>query len=156
MNEELPRPASTPTASDRRHVGYAWLALCLALVIHVIGEADHDFLAIYNQTAAACRARLPSLPWPSFGWWLIGLGVTVLMLFALLPLAFRAGTWMRRAAYVFAGWCALNASIHFVAALHSNGAPAGTWSAMLLLVAAAMLFVAARRATPNHHLPLSS
>lgn len=155
MNGEQPRPVSTPAASDRRHLGYAWLALSVALVIHVIGEADHDFLAIYNQTAAAFRARIPFLPWPTFGWWLCGLGVTVLALFAVLPLAFRAGRWMRRAAYVFAGWAALNAIAHFAIALRSNRAPAGTWSAMLLLLAAAMLFVAARRATPNHHLPLA-
>jgi hypothetical protein len=131
------------------------MTLTLALVIHLISEAGHNSISIYEQTAAAFHERLPFLPWPTFGWWLTGLAVTVLVLFALLPLAFRAGRWMRRAAYLFALWAALNAFAHLTEALRFSATTGGTWSAMLLLVAAALLFVAARRVTPNHHLPFA-
>ena len=55
--------------------GRAWIFLTIALALHVLDEAVHDFLSIYNPAARALRDRLPFLPLPtfSFGVWLGGL-----------------------------------------------------------------------------------
>ncbi len=144
-----------PAGSDRRHLGLAWLALTFAFVIHLLDEAHRDFLAIYESTATEVQSQLPFLPWPTVGMWLAGVGLLVLALFAVTPLAFRGSRWMRWAAYAFAGLTAWNAGAHFIDWLRTFHATPGTWSSLLLLIAAAMLYVAARRATPGHHLPLA-
>lgn len=40
----------------------SWILLCLAVVLHVIDEATHNFLAVYNPTVMALRERVPRLP----------------------------------------------------------------------------------------------
>ena len=81
------------------------------------------------------------------------LAVVVLALLALSPLAFRGGAWIRRAAHAYAALMTANAAAHCVVTLRAVNVLPGSWTAMLLLVGAAMLFVAARRVTPGHHLP---
>ena len=61
-----PAPKQVHTLRMYRRVGWAWLALCFALALHVWDEAAHDFLAVYNPNAAAIRASLPWLPVPQF------------------------------------------------------------------------------------------
>jgi len=64
-------------------LGPAWVALCVALAIHVADEALTDFLSVYNPAVGAIRARFPFLPLPTFTFriWLGGLiVVTVLLL----------------------------------------------------------------------------
>jgi len=64
-------------------LGPAWVALCVALAIHVADEALTDFLSVYNPAVRAIRARFPFLPLPTFTFriWLGGLiVVTVLLL----------------------------------------------------------------------------
>ena len=157
MSREEERSRRIVEAPDRARLGYAWLAMAFTLAVHVVDEADHDFLAFYNPIARAVRARFPFLPLPtfSFGVWLAGLAAGVLALLLLSPLAFRAGRWMRRAAHALAFLMTGNALTHLIGTLHYNRTLPGTWSAMLLLLAAAWLFVAAERATPGHRLPLS-
>lgn len=153
MREHRRSAVSPAVAPDRRHLGYAWAALSVTLSVHIIDEANHDFLGVYDVHSVAVREWVPFLPWPTFGWWLAGLGTMLLALLALSPWAFRASRWMRQVALVVALLAALNAYVHITEALRFNHAAPGTWSAMLLLLTAAMLFVAARRATPNHHRP---
>jgi hypothetical protein len=70
--------------STSRGWGTTWVALSLALALHVWDEAAHDFLAVYNPTVLSIRERLPFLPLPTFtfGEWLFGLivGVGALLL----------------------------------------------------------------------------
>ena len=52
--------------ATHRLFGFAWLAFALALAVHVLDEATHDFLSVYNPSAQAIRSRLPFLPLPTF------------------------------------------------------------------------------------------
>ncbi len=149
-----------PDSSDamlRNMLGYAWLALTFSLALHVIDEADHDFVAVYRPIVALAHNYTPFLPVPDFPFagWLVGLALIVFALLSLSPLAFCGGRWIRGASYVLAALMAINALEHCLGTLHSNRPEPGTWSALLLMVAAAWLFVAARRTTPGHHFPLS-
>lgn len=73
-----------PNADYHSPYGWAWVALCLALAIHVIDEALTDFLSVYNPMIKALRQRWRFLPLPtfSFGVWLSGLILAVILLFA--------------------------------------------------------------------------
>lgn len=67
--------------------GWPWIALCLALALHVTDEALTDFLSVYNPTVVAIRQRLPLVPLPTFSFklWLAGLVTSVILLLALSP-----------------------------------------------------------------------
>ena len=85
------------------HFGWAWVALCLALAIHVVDEARTDFLSVYNPAVRGIRRRFPFLLLPTFTFkvWLSGLISAVIILLALSPFAFRGATWMVPLAYVY-------------------------------------------------------
>ncbi len=74
-----------------RRFGIAWIAFALALALHVADEATHDFLASYNPSVLAIRARFPLFPLPTFTFdvWLSLLIAGVTLLLCLSPLAFR-------------------------------------------------------------------
>ena len=74
-----------------RRFGIAWVAFALALAVHVTDEATHNFLAVYNPSVLAIRARLPFLPIPTFtfGVWISLLIAGIVLLLCLSPLAFR-------------------------------------------------------------------
>ncbi|MGO8792293.1 MAG: hypothetical protein ACLQVL_33560, partial [Terriglobia bacterium] len=65
------RVAAIPNAQ----LFWAWIALCLALALHVVDEASTGFLSVYNPTVVALRKSRPWLPFPvfTFGVWLAGL-----------------------------------------------------------------------------------
>jgi len=46
--------------------GIYWLAFGYTLALHVLDEASHDFLSVYNPNAMAIRRFLPFLPVPVF------------------------------------------------------------------------------------------
>ena len=96
--------------------GWAWLALCLALTLHITDEALTDFLSVYNPTVLAIRQRLPFLPLPTFNFevWLSGLIVAVILLLSLAPFAFRQVRWMVAPAYTFAILMFANSIQHIV------------------------------------------
>ena len=96
------RPALTRDPATFK-LGIAWIALCLALALHVIDEASTGFLSVYNPTVLALRAKLGF--WP-------GLIVVVLVLLALSPLVFKGVRWMRPIFYVFAVIMLLNGLGH--------------------------------------------
>jgi hypothetical protein len=93
-----PQPADTP------ELGRAWIALALALALHVTDEALTGFLSVYNPTVQAMRAHLAWWSMPTFGFreWLLGLIALVVLLLALSPLFFRGGRPIRPLAWVFA------------------------------------------------------
>ena len=123
------------------HLGWAWLALCVALAIHVADEALTDFLSVYNPAVRAIRARLPFLPLPTFTFpvWLAGLVAVTAFLTSLTPAAFRAAPGMRPTADVFGVVMAGNGLLHLGASLYKRRVMPGTYSAPLILAAAIYL-----------------
>ena len=98
LNTPGPRPP------QRDHLLNAWIALCLALALHVTDEAVTGFLSVYNPTVMAMRARLPWLPLPIFRFdlWLGGLIAAIALLLALSFFVAQGARWMRPIAYLFA------------------------------------------------------
>src|SRR5271157_3936837 len=94
------RLASTPTAQ----LFWAWIALCLALALHVTDEASTGFLSVYNPTVMALRKNHPWLPFPvfTFGVWLAGLVVADVLLLCLSVFVLHGARWMRPLGYAFA------------------------------------------------------
>jgi hypothetical protein len=102
--------------SDGRGFGLAWLALAIALALHVTDEALTGFLNVYNPTVLALRGRIPWLPLPVFRSeiWLAGLVAGILLLIALSPVAFRGSRWLRPIGYALAALMLANAVGHIL------------------------------------------
>jgi len=79
------------------------------------------------------------MPEFTFGPWLAGLGLLVLVLLLLSPLAFRATRAMRLAAYPFAVIMLLNGIGHLVGSIYLGRWAPGATTAPLLLVASVWL-----------------
>lgn len=121
--------------------GLAWIAFALAVALHVADEASHDFLAVYNPSARAIRAKL-HLPIPVFTFrsFLITLSFAVCLLVALTPLAFHGVRWIRAAAVpvaILAGL--LNACLHVGGSLLYHRKMPGILTSPLLLLAGTWL-----------------
>jgi hypothetical protein len=118
--------------------GVAWVALCLALAIHVTDEALTDFLSVYNPAAQAIRERLPFLPLPTFTFevWLGGLILAVIVLLSLSHAAFRGAWWMAPLSYLFGVLMLGNGLLHLAGSIYLGRAMPGVYSAPLLLGAA--------------------
>ena len=83
---------------------WAWIALCLALALHVVDEASTGFLSVYNPTVVALRKSRPWLPFPvfTFGVWLAGLVAANVLLLCLSIFVLRGAHWMRPIEFAFA------------------------------------------------------
>lgn len=140
----MTRPISQAT---RQH-GWAWVALCVALAVHVTDEALTNFLSVYNPTVAAIRQRFPFLPLPTFTFqiWLTALMAGVLILLGLSVLVFRGARPMRFASYLFAGIMLVNGLMHLTGSVYLHRLMPGVYSAPLLLIASLYLIFRARRA----------
>ena len=94
----------------------AWIALCVALALHIVDEAATGFLSVYNPTVMALRERRPWLPFPvfTFGVWLGGLIAVDLVLFGLSIFVLRGATWMRPLGYIFAAIMFANGVTHIL------------------------------------------
>lgn len=81
------------------------MLLWTALALHVTDEALTGFLAVYNPTVLALRARFGFWPMPTFEFrgWLTGLAIGILVLAALSPSAFQNARWLRPIFYFLAG-----------------------------------------------------
>ena len=142
--------------SRQARIGWAWLALCVALAVHVADEASTGFLSVYNPTVLAIRADLPWFPMPLFRFedWLSGLVVVVLALCAVSAFVFRGARWTRPAAYVFASIMLANGLGHTagtifgrtVASVHFARPMPGFYSSPLLLGASIYLLYQLRAA----------
>lgn len=121
--------------------GIAWVALCVALAIHVADEALTDFLSVYNPAVRAMRARFPLLPLPTFTFpvWLGGLIVVTALLFSLTPAALHEAPGMRPTAYGFGIVMAGNGLLHLLGSLRMRKVMPGAYSAPLILAAAIYL-----------------
>jgi hypothetical protein len=134
-------------ARPEKTFGRAWVALCLALAIHVADEALTDFLALYNPAVQKLREQHPWLVLPTFtfGVWLALLGSVTAVLLALSPWAYRARRDMKWIAYAFAGVMVLNGAGHLGASLRGGEWLPGAVSSPLVLAAAIYLGARTRR-----------
>jgi hypothetical protein len=134
MSDQTPNPA--------RRFGCAWVAMAVAIALHVTDEAATDFLSVYNPAVRAIRARLPFLPLPTFtfGVWLSGLVLGILLLLALSPLAFRRTRWIVWVSLPLAVLMFGNGLGHIAGSFYLGRLMPGVYSAPLLLAASAYLF----------------
>ena len=122
-------------AADR-HVR-AWLALALALGLHVLDEALTGFLDFYNPLVLKIRSQLPWFPMPTFTFdvWITGLVALVIVLLCLGPLVRKgavgtsAASWVLSAIMFFNGVGHLGGSIYF-----QRWLPGATTAPLLLVV----------------------
>ena len=149
------RPGSDSVTSWRTF-GHAWVALGLALALHVADEAAHDFLALYNPTARALQERLGGIAFPptfSFAAWLTGLTFAVLAWLALAPLAYRGRRGLLPLAIGLSILHIANGTAHILASFWLERPAPGVWSAPLLLASAVWMLTLVRRlrrsATPR-------
>ncbi|HEV2493338.1 MAG TPA: hypothetical protein VG204_09755 [Terriglobia bacterium] len=145
-----------PTFSGMKStkLGIAWVALCLAFVLHVVDESSTGFLSVYNPTVLAIRARLPWFPMPVFEYkeWLAGLIVANVVLLGLSPFVFQGKRWMRPLAYFFAALMLANGLGHTlgtvagrtVASVRFPRPMPGFYSSPVILAAAIYLLVQLR------------
>jgi hypothetical protein len=125
-----------------------WVALALALGLHVADEALTGFLPVYNGVVEGIRARHPWIPLPTFTFpvWLGGLILGVLLLLALTPLASRGSEWVRVVSIILAVVMTGNALGHIGASVYWGKLAPGVYSSPVLLIAAVALLVTALRA----------
>ena len=136
-------------------LGVAWVALCLALALHVLDEASTGFLSVYNPTVQALRAKLGYWPMPTFQFrdWLTGLVIAVLALLALAPFVFRGARWIRPFFYFFAVVMIANGVGHTlgtifgqtVSSVHFSRPMPGFYSSPVLLAASVYALIQLRR-----------
>ncbi len=127
--------------------GRAWLALAIALLLHVADEAHSGFLAVYNPAVRSIRARFHWLPIPTFTFWpwLIGLIIGITVLLVLAPAAYHGN---RRLAWVgvpFSALMIMNALGHLGVSIYLRRFMPGVISSPVLIVAAILCLVCAVR-----------
>jgi hypothetical protein len=129
--------------------------MAVVIALHVTDEATTDFLSVYNPAVRAIRARLPFLPLPTFtfGVWLTGLILGILLLLALSPLAFRGKRWIVWASLPLSVLMFGNGLGHIGGSIYLSRLMPGVYSAPLLLLASGWLFRQAwaqlRKKTPG-------
>jgi hypothetical protein len=146
------RPVPALSASG---FGSAWLALCVALALHILDEASTGFLAVYNPTVTILRERWSWFPMPAleFRGWLTALILVCGLLFCLTPVAARGMRGLRPLAWLFAVVMFLNGLGHTlfsilgrtVAAVTFPRPAPGFYSSPFLFVASVWLMVRLRR-----------
>jgi hypothetical protein len=132
-----------------RRFGHAWVTLTIVLALHVIDEALTDFLSVYNPIVRQARARFGWFPMPefTFGVWLTGLCLGVILLLTLSTFAYRGSRVLRVAAYPYAVIMFLNGVGHLVGSIYLDRWAPGATTAPLLIVASIGLVRAARTAS---------
>ena len=131
--------------------GIYWLAFGYTLALHVLDEAGHDFLSVYNPNAVAIRRAVPFLPIPVFTFqsWIGALALALTLLLALTPLAFRGLRWMRGLAIPIALLPGIgNGLAHILSSIYMKRLMPGVYSAPLLLLSGTMLL---RTALEKNH-----
>jgi Protein of unknown function with HXXEE motif len=142
---------------SRRRFGHAWVSLTIVLTLHVVDEALTDFLSVYNPIVRAARARIGWFPMPefTFGVWLTGLCVLLILLLALSPLAYRGSPAVRVAAYPYAAIMFLNGIGHLAGSMYLGRWAPGATTAPFLIGASLWLLVGAHAARPWRRHPLA-
>lgn len=133
----------------------AWVLLCIALALHVTDEALTNFLGVYNPTVVALRQRFGWWPMPTFtfGAWLTGLILAIIVLSSLSVFVYHGARWIRPLAYVFAIIMLANGLGHTAgtvfgrttASIHFPRPMPGFYSSPFLLAGSIYLLIQLRR-----------
>jgi hypothetical protein len=144
-----------PIARRIRDWRAAWVALALALALHVTDEALTGFLPVYNSIVERIRGNHPWVPLPTFTFpvWLAGLVLGILLLLALTPVVTRGARWIRVVSLALSIVMIGNALGHLGASLYWGRVAPGAYSSPVLLLAAVALLITAARAKVRaaHH-----
>ena len=126
--------------SSGRRRAQAWLLLVACLALHVFDEAVTGFLDFYNPIVTQIRARwwFP-VPRFTFGVWLGGLIVAIVVLLAISPALRRDTWWVRLIATIFGAIMVLNGIAHLAASIYYGRWVPGATTAPLILVGGAWL-----------------
>jgi hypothetical protein len=129
----------------------AWLLLAGALAAHVVDEALTGFLDFYNPLVLSIRSSVPWFPMPvfTFGVWLAGLVVLVVVLACLAPAVRRGAVGTRLASWVLSAIMFMNGLGHLAGSVYFQRWLPGATSAPLLLVASVVLARATLRREPS-------
>ena len=129
--------------SNKKRWGTAWLALAIALAIHVTDEALTGFLPLYNSIVTELRETYPLLSLPTFTFpiWLGGLIAAVTVLLSLTPAAYAGRLWLRYISYPLSILMILNGVGHIGASLYWGTLAPGVYSSPLLMFAGITLLI---------------
>lgn len=135
------------TAKPTTKWGIAWLFLVTALALHVVDEAQTDFLPFYNALVLSLRQSYAWVPLPTFSFqvWIVGLAGGISILLALAPLVFAGKRYLRPLAYFLGVLMLANALGHIAASIYIGEAAPGVYSSPILLVAAVALLITTYR-----------
>jgi hypothetical protein len=128
--------------NSNQRFGICWLFFGYTLALHVLDEAGHDFLSVYNLNVLAIRRAVPFLPVPVFTFqsWIGSLALALTLLLTVTPLAFRGFQWMRRLAIPVAVLAGIgNGSAHILSSIYLKRLMPGVYSAPLLLLSGTLL-----------------
>lgn len=127
----------------RNKSGLAWMLMIFAISLHVFDEAVTHFLSFYNEMALSLRESLgfPLIPRFTFGPWLGGLIIAIIVCFSLTPLVIRGGRFIRAFAILLAMLMVLNALGHMLGSACTGRLLPGFWSSPLLLASALYVLV---------------
>jgi hypothetical protein len=127
---------------SNQRFGILWLAFGYTLALHVLDEAGHDFLSVYNPNALAIRHAVPFLPIPVFTFqaWIGSLLFALAIWLALAPWAFRGLKWARWLAIPVALLAGIgNGLAHILSSIYLGRFMPGVYSAPLILLSGALL-----------------
>jgi len=125
---------------SRQRFGIWWLAFGYTLALHVLDEAGHNFLSVYNPNALVLRRFIPFFPVFTFRQWIGSLLCGLAIWLVLAPLAFRGLTWQRRLAIPVAILAGIgNALGHILSSIYLGRFMPGVYSAPLILLSGIML-----------------
>ena len=127
----------------------AWLLLDGVLAMHVADEALTDFLDFYNPLVLSIRSQVGWFPMPTFtfGVWLGGLALLVVVLAGLAPAVRRGGVAIRLASWIFGVVMFMNGLGHLAGSAYFERWLPGATSAPLLLGASLLLVRVTRERT---------
>lgn len=134
--------------NETRQWGNAWVALAIAIALHVADEAITEFLPLYNSIVLSLRENYPWVPLPTFDFstWLGGLITGVILLLSLSPLVYAGKRIFRPISYFLGTLMTLNALGHIGGSIYLGTLAPGVISSPVLLLAAVALVIAAARA----------
>ena len=148
-----PTPNHTPSRPDSKLL-VSWLLLCAANALHVLDEATHNLLAVYNPSVMALLEHVPWLPLPVFTFkpWITGLVIAIVFLFSLSPFLSRNARWIRQFAYVVSILMIANGLQHIlgtilgrtVASVHFPRPMPGFYSSPILICASIYMLIQLR------------
>lgn len=121
----------------------AWVLMITAVLVHVLDETVSGFLPFYNNLVFDLKNDLGFFPMPtfSFGIWLGGLIIVIIVCFSLTPIVRRGGRLIRTLTTLLGILMVLNALGHIIGSIYLGRLLPGFWSSPFLLLTAVYVVV---------------